>query len=219
MANHVSFSVQFDEDNSTLMKEKWRQITQKLHNDESSDGEYWFGDLFTNENLSLDDVRQYSWTTSEIGPKWCYIQEYDDDGFYGYSAWDAPERGLEKLLSEIAGAKDITSITYEDEGLNFAGYSIYEGEEVVDGCQDEYEEIIERCQQVHDDLKDRYNFDEEAWLDEESEEFFNDNVWETLSDEYSCYIIDVVDSIKAAPRQEENGHHDKIQTNHQWASL
>jgi hypothetical protein len=70
MANHVSFSVQFDEDNSTLMKEKWRQITQKLHNDESSDGEYWFGDLFTNEDLSLDDVRQYSWTTSEIGPKW-----------------------------------------------------------------------------------------------------------------------------------------------------
>jgi hypothetical protein len=69
MANHVSWNIHFQEINDAA-KKKWLELCGRM---EKENYEYWMGDMWLDGNLTPEDVRQYSWTTENIGPKWCYI--------------------------------------------------------------------------------------------------------------------------------------------------
>ena len=83
--------------------------------------------------------------------KWCYIQDFDEESFHGYSAWSEPTPALEWILSQLAplDPQMITTITYEDEMPNFAGVYVYEGDECIDGYEDESDEIMDRIFETH----------------------------------------------------------------------
>jgi len=198
MANHVSYHVWFREINDAA-KARWVEMTEHLKNEEQSGYEYWFADLFVDGkegSPTLDEVRQYSWTTDQIGPKWCYINDYDDDSFSGYSAWSAPEMGLVKILEELEkfDPNIITSITYDDEMPNFVGWSVYKGSELEDGCEDEYEEIQEAVFNEHPHLKEHWDEDNDEWATDEDGNT-TDAAYEA-QDEFQEHLYDVINTMQ-----------------------
>ena len=196
MANHVNYGVRFEQMNSAA-KAKWKELTSRLVEQEY---EYWMGDLWVYEGgpVSADDVREYSWTTEHVGPKWCYIQDFDEESFHGYSAWSEPSPALEWILSQLAplDPQMITTITYEDEMPNFAGVYVYEGDECIDGYEDEHDEIMDRIFETHPHLKDKWDEDVEDWKDDDAQDEWNEILWEEISGHQMALIADTVEMIK-----------------------
>lgn len=181
MANHVHFAVEFHQMNDAA-KEKLKELYSRVR----TDGTYrWFGDIFVDgEELTYEQSEKYEWTTDQIGPKWCYLEDYDEDGFNGEAAWSAPEQGLEKLLEilEEYDSNIISSITYEDEAPNFIGAYVYLGSECYDGFEDEYDELRDRVIAESETLtEESWNEDEEDWADEDAEDTFREEMWEVIS--------------------------------------
>ena len=196
MANHVNYGVRFEQMNDAA-KAKWKELTSRLVEQEY---EYWMGDLWVYEGgpVSADDVREYSWTTEHVGPKWCYIQDFDEESFHGYSAWSEPTPALEWILSQLAplDPQMITTITYEDEMPNFAGVYVYEGDECIDGYEDEHDEIMDRIFETHPDLKEKWDEEIEDWKDEDAQDEWNEILWEEISGHQMALITDTVEMIK-----------------------
>lgn len=196
MANHVNYGVRFEQMNDAA-KAKWKELTSRLVEQEY---EYWMGDLWVYEGgpVSQDDVREYSWTTEHVGPKWCYIQDFDEESFHGYSAWSEPTPALEWILSQLAplDPQMITTITYEDEMPNFAGVYVYEGDECIDGYEDESDEIMDRIFETHPHLKDKWDEDVEDWKDDDAQDEWNEILWEEISGHQMALIADTVEMIK-----------------------
>jgi len=185
MANHVHWSITFDSINDAA-KEKLKEILGRVRTDTSHQ---WLGDIFVDPTSSTtyEETEQYSWTTEHIGPKWSYIEDMDADEGYlnGESAWSAPDGALDYLLEELSELDPelITIFTYEDEAPNFAGVYVYDGDELYDGWEDEYEEIVDAViAEYPKELHGKYNFDDLEWEDDESSDFFQDVMWESLSD-------------------------------------
>ena len=180
MANYVNFTVNFDQINEAATA-KLKELYARIRNEEDSHA--WFSDMFVEGDLTYEDTGKYEWTTANIGPKWCYLEEFDETFMNGTSAWCYPEEGITKLL-EILEETDpdiITSVTYEDENPNFVGCSIFEGSVQIDGLEYDYEEIIEVVIGASEILnEDSWNSDDEEWVDDEAEDVFQEELWETL---------------------------------------
>ena len=205
MANHVSFGITFNRMNDAA-KEKLKELVGRMDND-AYDGEMWFGDMWVDGkdgSPTNDDVRQYSWTTENVGPKWCYIESADEDGMYGYSAWSWPEDGLSWLLEQLAEVDPnvVTTVTYEDEAPNFYGAYVYKGTEMYDGCEWEYEELLETFLHKNPEFKEHWDEENEEWMcDEdgdmteganEAEDAFRDEMYDIMHDQQDDVTIDNV---------------------------
>jgi hypothetical protein len=204
MANHVNYGVRFEQMNDAA-KAKWKELTSRLVEEQY---EYWMGDLWVYEGgpVNSEDVREYSWTTEHVGPKWCYIQDFDEESFHGYSAWSEPTPALEWILSQLAplDPQMITTITYEDEMPNFAGVYVYEGDECIDGYEDEHDEIMDRIFETHQNLKEKWDEENEDWKDEDAQEEFQEILWEEISGHQMALVADTVEMIKN-DQQENQG--------------
>ena len=206
MANHVSFSIQFEEINDAA-KTKWKELTERL---EPESGESWMGDLWVYEDgpVSKEDVRQYSWTTEHVGPKWAYIQDFDDTGCSGYSAWSAPEEALSWILEQLAPLDPnlITSFYYDDEMPNFYGVYVYDGTEMVDGFEDDDEELRDRIFAENPELKEHWDEENDEWATDddgdmtdeayEAEDTYRDVMYEVMNDAQSELVGDTIQYIK-----------------------
>lgn len=180
MANYVNFTVNFDQINEAATA-KLKELYARIRNEESSHA--WFSDMFVEGDLTYEDTGKYEWTTANIGPKWCYLEEFDETFMNGTSAWCYPEEGITKLLEilEEADPDIITSVTYEDENPNFVGCSVFEGSVQIDGLEYDYEEIREVVIGASEILnEDSWNSDDEEWVDDEAEDVFQEELWETL---------------------------------------
>jgi hypothetical protein len=204
MANHVNYGVRFEQMNDAA-KAKWKELTSRLVEEQY---EYWMGDLWVYEGgpVNSEDVREYSWTTEHVGPKWCYIQDFDEESFHGYSAWSEPSPALQWILSQLAplDPQMITTITYEDEMPNFAGVYVYEGDECIDGYEDEHDEIMDRIFETHQNLKEKWDEENEDWKDEDAQEEFQEILWEEISGHQMALVADTVEMIKN-DQQENQG--------------
>lgn len=196
MANHVSSYIQFEEINEPA-REKLKELSGRLR--EMEYGRKWFADLFVDgEDLKYEDVEQYAWTTEFIGPKWCYIEDcnFDDETPYMMceSAWSAPEEGLCLLLDELVKLDPniVTTFTYEDEMPNFIGWSVYDGTDLYDGCEDDDEEIRDFIFSKHPHLKEHWDESNDEWATDENgdmtdesyaaEDEYRDIMYECISD-------------------------------------
>jgi hypothetical protein len=98
----------------------------------------------------------------------------------------------------------ITTITYEDEMPNFAGVYVYEGDECIDGYEDESDEIMDRIFETHPDLKEKWDEEIEDWKDEDAQDEWNEILWEEISGHQMALITDTVEMIKN-DQQENQG--------------
>ena len=98
----------------------------------------------------------------------------------------------------------ITTITYEDEMSNFAGVYVYEGDECIDGYEDEHDEIMDRIFETHQNLKEKWDEENEDWKDEDAQEEFQEILWEEISGHQMGLVADTVEMIKN-DQQENQG--------------
>ena len=176
MANNVNTCIDMENLNAdavNLIKELYSRVRE-------TEDYKWFSDLFVDGlNVTYEQAEKYEWTVENIGPKWCYIEDFDVDEngcmIRTVSAWGAPIEGVERLLTAIAAICPdvVTEVTYEDEMPNFIGANFYVGLDLDDSSEWDYDEILEEAKRHHD-LEE----DEEGNLTEESEDIVMENIWE-----------------------------------------
>jgi hypothetical protein len=195
MANHVHTAVTFYDMNDAA-KKKLKEFYSKVR----QDGDYrWFADMFVSDELPYEQLEKYEWTVNNIGPKWCYFEDYDDDYFVTESAWDSPIPGIEMLLAELSKVDPdfITTIRYEDEMPNFVGAVVYKGDAEMDYRQDEFEELVQIAEGLHPkELGGKFDYEENEWKDEEARDFFWEIEWELVNDLQDDFITEVLEDIK-----------------------
>jgi len=189
MANHVSFSISFHKINEAA-KAKLDQLYKQVDDNKQVDGEGTFNDLLQATEKQAED---WDWRIENVGSKWCNLTDWDDSGIHGYSAWDAPVEGLQRLLN-ILSVEDpnmVTTFTYEDEMPNFIGAYVYEGNDLIDGAQDDSDEITDWVIAMSEDL-DASDWDAEEceWSSEEKQEIYFDELWEAINYRQSQLIED-----------------------------
>jgi hypothetical protein len=202
MANHVNFNVTFHQINDAA-KAKLNEMYGRIRKENNYQ---WLSDMFVEGDLTYEETEKYTWTTENIGPKWSYLNDFDENGFQGEAAWSAPVAGLVKLLTilEEFDPKMITSITYEDESPNFVGWEVYEGSECYDGEEEDWEEIRERVINDSEALtEESWDDDEEDWVDEEASDTFYEEMWESIGNWQWAAVRECVDAIEDSQTEEE----------------
>ena len=192
MANHVSTFISFERI-SDAGREKLNEILSRVRPSENA-GRQWFGDMWVDGkdgSPSYDDTDTFDWMCENIGPKWCYIEEVDDDSIRVISAWSWPEKGVEWLIDQIklVDPKLIVSVQFEDEMPNFFGAYVYDADGIVDGFEEDWDELKERVELSHPELAD---------LEEESDEWWdvmNENMYEILNEAQYEIISETVQNL------------------------
>ena len=139
MANNVSFRVSFGQINEAAAA-KLQEMYSRFRTDDCN-----FSDMYVDGkegSPTYEETCTRSWNTDNIGSKWCYLEEYDEEGFFGQSAWAAPEQAL-FWLAEQLGDEDpelLMFASYEDEGPNFAGWMVFDG---VDMWEEDYKDDVQ----------------------------------------------------------------------------
>ncbi len=180
MANNVNTCIDMENLNSNavnLIKELYSRVRE-------TEDYKWFGDMFVDgTNVTYEQSEKYEWTLENIGPKWCYIEDFDvgENGcmIRTVSAWGAPITAVENLLTTIAAICPdvVTEVTYEDEMPNFIGANFYTGDTLDDSSEWDYDELLEEVKKHHD-----IEEDEDGDLTEESQDIVWENIWETSRD-------------------------------------
>jgi len=188
MANHVNTHVRFEKINDAG-RAKLQELYSRIR---PEDGGYeWFSDMW---GLEKDVTDKYDWNCENVGPKWCYFEDRDEDAFTTISAWSPPENGLIWLFEQIAQADPdfIASVFYEDEMPNFFGIHVYNAEGMVDGSEWEGEEITEMMKETIPEL---------AELNEETDsekywEVWSDNIWDLIAEKQYEVFKEIMETLK-----------------------
>ena len=131
---------------------------------------------FDEDNYLKDS---YDWYCTNVGAKWCHLEDAEDGWMRGHSAWRQPHELVLNLVQHLARTYDTqvsAEMTYEDEFRNFVGKSYYDSEKYEDGWdsfEGDWEEI------TGDDLVEMLK-EEYPNLDTDDEDF---DWWET-NEEY-----------------------------------
>ena len=200
MANNVRFNVYFKQINDAA-KAKLKEMFERVRKDTDHK---WIGDIYVDGKAgspTYEEIVKYSWTTDNIGPKWCYFEDYDADSFTGESAWEPPTKAIEWILGQLEefDSKLIAVYTYEDENPDFTGVFVYEGSKCIDGNEEDIveEEIFKRAIAAHpDELDGKYDFDKEEWIDEDAEEIYREVFWEVINDAQEKLAHEIIDTWK-----------------------
>ncbi len=76
-----------------------------------------------------DEEDSYNWYCSNVGAKWCHIEEWEGDYMNLCSAWSACTEFTESLTMHLAKTDPNVQVRhqYEDEFRNFIGVIIFQG--------------------------------------------------------------------------------------------
>ena len=198
MANHVNTNVAFHRI-SDEGKAKFQEIMSRVR--KSDRNHEWFGDLWVDGedgSPTYEETEKYDWTCDNIGPKWCYFDEVDEDYFRLTSAWNYPELGLAWLAEQIGEVDPsvIITATFEDEMPNFYGVGVFTSDGVYDAVLVEYEELVNDMNAQYPELLELYDEENDAAdQSEEYDEMFRDLMWEHMSDSQDDTIANIIDSI------------------------
>jgi len=193
MANHVRTTVRFEKLNDAG-KAKLQELYSRIRTEDK--GYEWFSDMWVSATCGVDyeTSSTYDWMIENVGPKWCYFEDRDEDQFTTTSAWSPPETGLLWLFEQIASADPdfIASVFYEDEMPNFFGVYVYNKDGMVDGSEWESEEIEELMKEAVPELNEinEETDSEKYW------EIWTDNIWDVVSEKQYEIFKDVMESLK-----------------------
>jgi hypothetical protein len=168
MANHVTSRVEIQcNEAAQVLIEKWVTIVDAMDNSDHK--------MVWNLMENVPDEVTYEWTSVNIGTKWCYVEEIYDNTLVLESAWDFPIKFTDWVSEQILAIdEDATiTVTYEDEGANFAGYHIYTSLGERSDCID-YDELVALTEQKITELAD---------LDPDGDEYFDmmqENIFDSI---------------------------------------
>jgi hypothetical protein len=205
MANHVNSYIEFVKINEPALA-KLNEMVSRIR---KGMGHEWFSDLFVEGDLTYEESEKYSWTTANLGPKWCYIEdmEIDVDGEVPFintcSAWSPPVAGLQMLLDILSELDPdmITTMSYDDEMPNFIGWYVFVGNDELDGCEFDEEEIREGIFADNLHLLEQWDYEEECFNEDEdginAEDEYRDIMYQWISDTQYEGIQDVISNLSS----------------------
>lgn len=181
MANNVYTHVNV-QNPSDAVRAKMLEVFSKVRDNQNYK---WFSDCWVDGkegSPSYEEADKYEWTIHNIGSKWCYIEESDDESVHLVSAWSYPQAGVEWLYRQLEAVdpKVILFVSYEDEMPNFYGAEIYYKDGLWDSIEYDDEDLREDMFEEYPELKEHWDEDEEDGNDE-FYEIWNDNVYEFMS--------------------------------------
>ena len=169
MANNVTFKVSFEQINEAA-KKRLREMFSRFQDNDCN-----FGDMFVDGkegSPTYEETNTRNWYNENIGSKWCYLEEYDDDYLFGRSAWAPPSEGFHWLAEQL-GELDpelLMNVSFEDEMPNFVGWAVFDGPNFWDEGTKDDDEIR--------DIVSKYSPDTN--LDDEDE--YHEALWESIYD-------------------------------------
>lgn len=173
MANHVTSRVEIQcNEAAQVLVEKWATAIEAMDSVTLNGDECKY---VWNLMENVPDEITYEWTTVNIGTKWCYVEEVYDNTLVLVSAWDFPIKFTDWVSEQILAIdEDATvTVTYEDEGANFAGYHIYTSLGERSDCID-YDELVKLTEGHIKELAD---------LDPDGDEYFDmmqENIFDSI---------------------------------------
>lgn len=192
MANYVNTHVYFER-----LNEEGTKVLNEMYSRVRDDQDYeWFSDMFVDGkegSPTYEESGKYTFTVENVGPKWCYFEDYDETSFSTVSAWSWPEGGVEWMFEQIAEVDSdfIAVVSYDDEMPNFSGAYVYDKDGVIDGAEWDYDEIRDMVMTEVPELQEQWDEDNEEFTDE-GHDIFNENIWEVLDNEKSTMITDIL---------------------------
>ena len=195
MANHVHTAVYFQKINDAA-----KAKLQELYSLIRSDTDYeWFADMMVDGaegSPTHEETDLRSWCIDNVGAKWCYFEDRDDEHFTTESAWSWPQEGVEWVIVQLAKVDPelLTVVRYEDEMPNFYGAYVYKGDELIDGCQDTWEELVEMLNDGVEGLAEHWDEEEEYW-NEEGRELMYEHLYDYVNDRQDEIVDDALDGI------------------------
>jgi len=173
MANHVSSYLKFVRVNDAGMAFILKEL-QRINAVERKYGELNIAEL--------EGYETYEEMCDNVGAKWAHIIDADQHGISFNSAWTPPTEWIEQLIAEIGkiDSNSICELTYEDEMPNFVGAFLYEGGELLDGCEEDGDEILAKALE-DDELREHWDAELEEF-DEEGQDMYNDMIWDLANE-------------------------------------
>jgi len=182
MANHVSSSLVL-ESATAEGRNVFAGISKQILAHRKGGGEVHLGHLFCDdpdlEGLTREQMGE------KVGAKWAYLTDADDYFMSFYSAWSPVTTFVEEYVMTKVAEVDpeaVFTFSYEDEMPNFIGAYVYKGCELIDGEEFDGEEILEFIIRETPELDGKWDAEEIEWADEESEELFNEVMYECIHD-------------------------------------
>ena len=186
MANHVYFNIEVS---SPLTEEQWNEsfhhekVERKMWNTDETYTVKEFKELeyqpfMQHLNPKFDDeghlTDSWNWYVSNVGAKWCCVEECDLGYLNGYSAWSAPIDMCQAIVHHIQDTYDEAAhlkMTFEDEFRNFVGIYNIESHRDTDGewissYDEEYLDDGDIAYYMEEVLGDVYHEDDFDWHDE-----------------------------------------------------
>ena len=170
MANHVNTHITFHINDDA--KEYLLELINRM------DEHKTFFSILTEEEWTWEEQSDL------IGPKWCYVEDHDEDSLMLCSAWAQPTQGIENLMTLLMAVDESAKcyVTYEDEMPNFFGAYALEGTDIIDENFWEYDELIEYMESTIPELKGKYNKEEEEWINDEANDLYSDLMYESITE-------------------------------------
>jgi hypothetical protein len=185
MANHVTFRANFEQINKAALA-KLKDLYSRFQDSNCN-----FGDMFVDDkegSPTYEETNSRSWYNENVGAKWCYLEEYDDDYLFGTSAWAAPEAGLQWLADQL-GELDpnlLMNVSFEDEGPNFVGWMVFDGTELWDVGFEEDEDVK--------NIVSRYSPDTNLEDEDEYHEALWDSIYDWQRDNFNRVEKEIINS-------------------------
>lgn len=198
MANHVNTTVTFAKINDAA-KAKLEEIFKRIRPSDKERHYNWFGDIFVDGkegSPTYEESEKYEWTTTNIGPKWCYVEDFGDDYFHLVSAWSVPYEGINWLLQELETVDEnlVAEVVYEDEMPNFFGAYIWANGGVFDELEYDSEETERLMEENFPELAELR--DEDGEFTEEGYELWSDNIWEIVSNTQHQWTMETLQVVE-----------------------
>jgi hypothetical protein len=134
MANHVTTRIWIAEGNEAA-----HQAMQRINQSHLDLKETWEHQVpafaMWEDTLALYDAEKWSELMDEIGTKWCYVFDWDDEDSISFeSAWGTPSDLLERIAKEITEADPDAILAYhsEDECPNWVSSGVFADGELYD---------------------------------------------------------------------------------------
>ena len=148
MANHVSFYITSDSEVDFTKEFKMHTYTRTY--DETHSWEVTEQLELEKQNFMQaaepefdeDDYLcdSYNWYCTNVGAKWCNVEDVEETQVYGYSAWSPPIEMLGHLAKHM---KTFLRMNYEDEFRNFIGVAWADEDGLTSFEEIDGEELLE----------------------------------------------------------------------------
>ena len=183
MANNVNSCLQVVKI-SAKGQEVWNSYVQDVLCEDSNLAYYIANNL---EAVKFNDMCE------EIGAKWAFATDFDDEMVVVESAWSPVAPWADKVAKAIGKVDpDVKlKLTYEDEMPNYIGVATFGAEGFIANNELDWEEIKEMVIKGNSELEAMYDEEECDWhpdKEDEAEELLHECLWE----ETNCWQEDNV---------------------------